>query len=341
MNMLRFILLFFAFASAGLLAVAQDLRDEASPATAWIDLRPASAETAQSQVVPPWVEAFDANPVAAPNGTSSTLFTLQLGSEVQSRSGLLVRVVYRDLREARPSLVAVDRDGNELARSQPLGEGGGLLASEGFYVPTHKLASIHIEVPGDGDHLHTAFLSLVDEVQFLKAADTVLPITPLQRFERALPFPLHFDDLHLFGRVRAVLATESFPLGGGQDVGFDLELGERPLMAILRFEIRGAEVTRPAEVIVNAGVPRPVAYLFPDLADPSYVGLIRRDNLGMHFRYASWMPGQVVIPSSDLTAANLNAITLRLPNGHENASIRHVILELKYNWDKLSYDIAP
>jgi hypothetical protein len=335
MKTLRFFLVF------GLLSVAQAQSPLEEPAagTVWLDLRPAG-EGSPAQNVPPWVTRLESFSVQRPDGGESTLFIVSLGAEARQAGALQVRLVFDESLEHQPVVTSVDEAGVELAQSEPLGKAGtGLLGAETLTVPSRTTAALHIEVPGDGKNVHTVMISLLKEWTHLRSADADSLAEPMGAFDREMvPAPLTQDG-YLFGRVRALLFGESEAISQDNPLLMEVQLEEKPLVAVLRFRVRGGEVDRPLEVTTNNGLARPVSYALPDLADPAYVGIVRP--AGWAFRYADWLPAQVVIPGHEWSATHPNQIQIKLPPSHGPLAVRDVTLELKYNWDRLNYDLVP
>lgn len=328
-------------AAAALPAPAQQLVSQSVPGSAWIDLRPAE-EGAPPQTVPSWVTGLDMYAVSEIDGTESTLIAFELDAAqlaVIGHSGVQLRLVFADLPGARPTVYGVDAEGNVISDSGELGDGLGMLTSECVQVGP-EAAALHIEVPGDGLNVMTAFLSLLAEAAVMRTADAPAASRPVDLFERSMLPAYSEDDLYLYGRVRAVLTREVVSLTES-DAVVEVDLDDKPLLAVLRFRVNGAEVTNPLWVSVNGGTPQYVTYRLPDLADPAYLGIVRGEEPGMSFRYVDWLEAEVAIPGTRLLPNATNDLEIIRPQPHGPVAIRDLVLELKFNWDRLNYDIEP
>ena len=107
----------------------------------------------------------------------------------------------------------------------------------------------------------------------------------------------------------------------------------------MALDILGADPNAPLQAWVNDQPIGPIAPQFPDLADPGYIGLVRTLE-SMHFHYAGWLHGQLIIPGSVLRTGN-NTLTLQLSAGSGPLAIRAIELQLKQNWRILDYSFAP
>ena len=345
-------------------ASAQELRGQPSPLTAWLDLRPAPPG-APPQTTPSWIESFDfipAQPGAVKPSTmavnpaiesgvgqgvdrSRSVFRIRLQQPATATvNELQVRVFFDDAEASAQPFVSVWNEiGTELMRSNPLGQGLGLPSSETLTVPMSGVDYLEISAPGDGTQVRGVFLSWLEQTRVLQPVDF--------RSHEAVREPFHIlssnrqqrHDSYLYGVVTAslqgadpiVLKPASAP-----SVTFEFQLEHQPLVAVISYEVLGATMGVAPSVSLNQRLQGPSELHLPDLADPGYRGQQAEAATQMSFRYTGWVHAQKVIPA-EMLAAGLNSLTLSLSEGSDSVAIRSLDIQLKYNWEKLDYVLAP
>ena len=118
------------------------------------------------------------------------------------------------------------------------------------------------------------------------------------------------------------------------------ELERQPLMAVITYEVLGAPIDAPPGIVVNGHAQGASSLYLPDLADPGFRGESREASSQLAFRYTGWLHAQRTVPG-ELLSAGLNNLTLGLSNGTDAVAIRSVAIQLKYDWEKLDYVLAP
>ena len=153
----------------------------------------------------------------------------------------------------------------------------------------------------------------------------------------------HKDDGYLYGVVTARLqGAKAMRLNAADAPAttFEFQLERQPLVAVVSYEVLGATLNASPTVAVNQSPAVASEVYLPDLSDPGYRGETREDNPHMGFRYTGWVHAQKVIPGESLSAG-LNNLTISLSKGSDTVAIRSVQIQLKYNWEKLDYILAP
>ena len=354
-------------------ARAQQLRAESAPLTAWLDLRPATPNTAP-QTAPAWIEAFEFVPAraasdtvesvsvkisgaaaegapAAPaaqdetvSATGTSVYRIRLHRPAAGVNDLQVRIFYDDRHAGgRPYLTVWNELGSELMRSDPLGQGLGLPASDTLTVPMAGADYLEIAAPGDGSQVRAVFLSWLEKTEVQRPADFAVKETVAEPFGITPPLHTPHDDRYQYGVVTArlqsgkpsVLTVASTPAAA-----YEFQLERQPLVAVVSYEVLGATLGSAPMVTINHEVPAASEMQLPDLTDPGFQGKSREGQAGMSFRYTGWVRAQRVISGTALVAG-LNRLTLALSNGSDNVAVRSVQIQLKYNWEKLDYTLAP
>ena len=342
---------------------AQELRSQQSPLTAWLDLRPAPPG-APPQTTPTWIEAFDfipARPGAAKPTTMAvnpaiesgvgqgvdrtrSVFRIRLQQPAASVSDLQIRVFFDDVEGASQPFVSVWNElGTELMRSNPLGQGLGLPSSETLTVPMGGVDYVEISAPGDGSAVRSVFLSWLERTHVLQPADFPSHEAVREPFHILASTRRQRQDTYLYGVVTAslqgpdavVLKPATTP-----SVTFEFQLEHQPLIAVISYEVLGATMGLPPGITLNDHFQGPSELHLPDLSDPGYRGQQEEAATQMDFRYTGWVHAQKVIPAEMLTAG-LNSLTLSLSEGSDTVAIRSLDIQLKYNWEKLDYVLAP
>jgi hypothetical protein len=354
---------------------AQTLEAVATPLTAWLDLRPA-APGAPPQTVPSWVESFDfvaTKPAASQgrlermefgangeaitsnatkgeegddddDGRARSLFRIHLAHPAAATEDLQVRVFFDDrVGGPRPRVTAWDELGNELMRSRPLGQGLGLASSETVTVTMTGVSYLEIEGAEDGTQVRGVFLTWLDRAEVRQPADFPAGGTVREPFHiLSTTRRRSRGDSYLYGVVTASLQKAPLVLNASDApaASFEFPLEHVPMVAVLTYQVLGADIAAPPTVSVNGRAPEAANLYLPDLADPGYQGNARETDSALSFRYTGWLRAQQVIPGEWLTAG-LNTVTLQLSNGVDALAVRSVEVQLKYNWDKFDYVLSP
>ncbi len=344
---------------------AQELQAQRSPYSAYLDLRPSTATGEWTQAVPDWIEAFEflpgngtgsapaagsstSNPEKLPatgdgtSGRARSVFRIRLQRPPGASDDLQLRVFFEDRTLAtRPTVTAWDELGTELMRSLPLGQGLGIATSETLTIPMAGVNYLEIETSDDGTQVRGAFFGWLEKAQIRQPIDFPSLAKVTEPFQVISSTRTRRDDTYLYGVVTASLQkapmtmTAAFPAASIQ---FDLE--RQPLVAVVSYEVLGASVNHPPVLQANNQTVGAIDLMLPDLADPGYQGLTGDGGPDLPFRYTGWMRAQKIIPGC-LLVAGLNELKLTLSNGSNPAAIRSVEIQLKYNWEKLDYVLAP
>ncbi len=321
---------------------AQNLREETTPFTVWLDFRQMAARGTRPTSLPIWMEGVDTETKAGADGVLTTTFRLRLRALADFDSERQLRVFFDDRPGAAPSIVGRSSTGVERFTRGPLGQGLGLPTSENVTFPTADVAVVEIRVAGDGRNVRGVFLATLTTQKMRRLLDFAAPSQRIEAFDRTAPLNLPAQDLSLFGRIKAALDTGTVKLSPGEtpSVVWEFELQALPLLGLVTFETLNADAEAPLEVIVNDRPLGPVGVIWPDLADPGYLGVVRPLESGMGFRYTGWLRAQKSIPGSALRVG-INRMILQLPPNSAAAAVRSIELQLKYNWQNLDYTLAP
>jgi hypothetical protein len=345
-----FILTSFKFLCLGLcafavatVASAQELREQPTPFSTWLDFQTIGSAHAPRQALPIWLESVQkiTEPVNSPSPQKTTV-RIRLRRFGQLNNQLQVRLFFTDKPDANPVVTGWSETGTEQFRSLPLGDGLNLPTSETVIVPGQNLDYLDIATPGDGANLRGAFVATLKKSEILHALDFAEPAgidDPFGNLPKADPAD---DDSFLYGRVKAAIdpgATTLSPTGT-PELTWQFEIEAIPLLAVASLEILDADPLSPPEFIVNDRPLGPVAIRLPDLADPAYQATVRPLARDTRFQYNGWLRGQVAIPGGALRAG-LNKIVLRLNSQSGPVAIRAVELQLKYHWQHLDYKLVP
>lgn len=343
---------------------AQELRSQPTPLSAWIDLRPAAPE-ADPQTAPTWVEAFDYIPAKKESGavetvsvkiaattaveqtvpeSSESVYRIRLHRPVAGVNDLQVRLFYEDeAGDGRPHVSVWNELGNELMRSDPLGQGLGLPTSDTLVVPMDGADYLEFAAPGDGSQLRAVFLTWLQKSEVQQPADFASTDTVREPFQILSATRTQREDSYLYGVVTARLQGGKAILLKTVDAPsttFEFQLERQPLVAVVSYEVLGATLDAPPSLTVNQTPAVASEVYLPDLSDPGYRGQTREGDSRMGFRYTGWVHAQKVIRGETL-AAGLNNLTIALSKGADTVAIRSVQIQLKYNWEKLDYILSP
>lgn len=337
--------LLFLIAGFGLLVASvangQDLQQEPTPFTTWLDFRQLAGGQ-PLRALPIWLAGVTIEHKADGEGKAVTSIQIRLREMGDFDQKRLLRIFFDDRAGAAPSVLGLGAGGEQKFARGPLGEGLELPTSETLVFSPGGLATILIQAPGDGRNLRGAFLATLQPHSMMKALDFAAPGDLIDVFERNSAAPLPSTDVALYGRVKATLdnGTVKLSAGGQQSVTWEFELEAPPLLTMVSFEVSNADGQAPLEMSVNDQPLGAATVSWPDLADPGYLGLVRPLETGMRFRYAGWLRAQKIIPGAVLKQGT-NRLVLTVPAEAGAVAVRNLALQLKHNWKNLDYTINP
>ena len=337
------VLLLLASGSGGL--HAQELRHQPHPLSTYLDLRPAApGSTAQSS--PGWIESLEFIPAGeTTQANPRSTFRIRLHKPARGHSTQLqARVFFDDLAAGtRPEFTLWNELGERLLAPVTLGQGLGLPSSENLTLPMEGVDYLEIATEGDGSQVRGLFLSWLETAEVLQPSDFASTEKVRQPFQILAAARKRKNDSYLYGVVNASLqGAKPTVLKPAEQTATSLrfELERQPLMAIVTYEVLGSAVDAPPSVTVNGRAQGPSTVYLPDLADPGFRGEAQEGTALLAFRYTGWLHAQKIIPG-ELLVAGLNDLTLGLSNGTDAVAIRSVAIQLKYDWEKLDYVLAP
>src|SRR5204863_686637 len=187
---------------------------EATPESAWLDLRQNTSRHSTPQNVPPWVDAVTLFPAQATGDTMpKSVFRIRVTRPSPDYQVLFLRLFFHDKPGQQPELIAWDESGTHVLRSGALGSGINLPSSDSAIIPMTGASTVDIEVPGDGKTVRGAYLD------WMMSSDVIHPLAAERRDVIPEPFssipPLHSadQDTEQFGTVTATLAAETIQIG--------------------------------------------------------------------------------------------------------------------------------
>lgn len=320
---------------------AQTARVEPTPYSTWLDFNRLARDGWPREGLPEWLESVTAEPLKLEGKVVGMTYRLRLLEIRQLNKEMQLRVFFDDEKDAGPKISGWSETGTLRFERGPLGAGLGLPTSETLTFSTEGVDFIEISVPGDAPVVRGVFLALLKTEEMKRALDFAPPTTQVDAFGNLPPAAPKADDLTLYGRVRARLDTGAVKLSAeAVNATWEFELEAPPLMAMVTFEVLGAEALSPLEAMVNDRPLGPVALHLTDLADPSYMGVVRPLDREMRFRYSGWLRGQKAIPGTALKSGT-NRLTIQLHPDSGPVAVRAVEIQLKYNWKHLDYKLAP
>lgn len=321
---------------------AQELREQPTPFSLWLDFQTKPGPKVPGGV-PIWFESVQkaVQPgQQAPNQSTTLRIRLRpLGGLTQM---LQMRLFFDDRPGMAPVITGWSETGAERFRSQPLGSGLNLPASETLLIPAGDIDYLEINVPGNGANLRGAFLASLKKAEVFHALDFEPPAALADPFGADAGVATSESDQFLFGRVKATLeaTTVLAPATEINGANWEFELESVPMLAMASFEVTNANPLAPPELVVNGRVIGAASLHLPDLADPAYLGLVRPDQNQLQFAYAGWLRAQCAIPGAALRAG-LNKISLRSPGAGGALAVRALELQLKHDWKYLDYKVLP
>ena len=336
-----------AFLLALLVAVgslrAQDLREQPTPFSVWLDFHALASASPPRVSLPIWLASLTTeHPAALAGAPAQTVFRLHFRRVGDLNNSLQLRLFFDDQTGTAPTVNGWSETGAARFARGPFGTGLGLPTSENLTLPMDGVDYVDITTFGDGSNIRGVFLASLKRADIQHALDYAAPTGVADAFDNLPTSALNADDYSLYGRVKASLdpgvmklTPQDTPAGS-----WEFELQSPPLTAFVTFEILDADALAPLEITVNDRLLGPASVHQPDLADPAYLGLVRPLERDMRFRYAGWLRGQKAIPGSALRAG-LNKVVLRLNRDSGPVAVRTVELQLKYNSPALDYNLVP
>lgn len=322
-------------------ATAGDAREERTPYSAWLDFNRLAADRWQRTGLPSWLESIGQEAAVVDGRVVATTFRIRMQEVRNLDKEVQIRLFFDDREGASPKISGWSETGDLRFEAGPLGTGLGLPTSETTNFATGGLDFLEIVVPGDGSNVRGVFLTMMKTEEMKRALDFAPPSTQIDAFGNLPPAAPKTDDRVLYGRVKAPLAPATVKLTteAPQSI-WQFALESSPLLAMVTFEVLGADGLAPLEISVNQRPLGPVVPHLPDLSDPAYRGVVRPLDGDMRFRYAGWLRCQKVIPGSALVAGE-NRLAIQLHSESGPVAVRAVELQLKYNWKSLDYTLIP
>lgn len=324
-------------------AGAQELQEQPTPFSAWVDFQTIGSIHSPKQALPIWLESVQR--AAQPSNTNApvkTTFRIRLRRLGSLNERLQLRLFFDDLKGASPVISGWSETGEKHFLSQPLGSGLNLATSESLILKAETLDYVDVSVPGDGSNVRGAFLATLKKAETLHAIDFAEPPELDDAFANLPSAAPASGDTFLFGRVKAGIEAGAITLNPADapSITWQIELDAIPLLAVVTFEILGVDPLHPPEWIINGTPLGGAAIHLPDLADPAYQAVVRSGEPKPRFQYNGWLRGQQAIPSSMLRAG-LNKLVLRIDGKSNKLAVRAVEMQLKHHWQNLDYKLVP
>ena len=332
------LLLALLFMLSGTLLYGQELREQPTPFSVWLDFRKLSKSKPHKTGLPIWIESVERMAVVG----DRAMVRIRLRRMGALTDELQFRLFFVDKPDAAPTVTGWTETGSQPYSSPLLGDGMGLETSEAMVIPATDLDYVDVEVPGDGTNLRGAFLSTLRRAEVLHGLDFDAPDALVDPFGAPVKKEAPVDDLRLFGRVRATIdsAPLKIDLSSGGIGTYEFSLETRPLIASISFEVLGSTPLEPLHAYINDAYIGTVSIAFPDLADPAFRGGSAPMERDLRFRYTGWLKGQVMVPGSRLVGG-LNKFILRVTSSTGSIVVRAVEIQLKYPSSTFEYDLHP
>jgi len=334
----RALWLVLLLALSSLAALAQEVREQPTPFSVWLDFRSLAKSKPRKTGLPIWIQSIERMAVVE----NRSLVRIRFRRMGALTDELQLRLFFVDKPGAAPTVTGWTETGSQPFATPVLGDGLGVETSESIVIPATDLDYVDVEAPGDGKNLRGAFLTTLRRTDVLHGLDFDLPDALVDPFGAPSKTEPPKDDLRLLGRIRATIDAEPLSidpkLGGIGSYEFALE--SRPLMASITFEILGATPFEPLHAYINDAHLGPVSITYPDLADPAFRGASAPMERDLRFRYAGWLKAQIVVPGSRLQPG-LNKLVLRVTNSTGSIVVRTVEIQLKYPSSSFDYDLHP
>ena len=189
-----------------LTAGAQELQEQPTPFSTWLDFQSLGSAHAPRQSLPIWLESVQRT--AQPSNTNSpvkTTFRIRLRRLGQLNDHLQLRLFFDDVPGASPLVSGWSETGEQQFRSQPLGFGLDLATSESLAIAADHLDYLDVSVPGDGSNVRGAFVATLKKSETLHAIDFATPAEVSDPFANLPATQPATNDSFLYGRVKAVI----------------------------------------------------------------------------------------------------------------------------------------
>jgi len=319
--------------------VAQELREQPTPSSVWLDFRKLQSPNPPLVTLPLWLESVKTEQTMANGEPSQTLFRLRLHHGGPLTSQVQMRLYFEDLPGATPAVSTWTETGAPLFQAGPLGNALGLPSSEAIVIPIGDADYVDVTTPGDASGLRGAFITTAEVTETRETPDFGGTPKIIDAFGNTPPAVPSENDSLLFGRIKATLQAEALKVEPDAPLTWDLQLDKLPLVAMLTFEVLDAQLDSPPQVKLNGHHLGPATLQLPDLADLAYrsQAMPRGD---ARFQYTGWLRAQVIIPASALKVG-VNSLALALRHDAGNAAIRSVELQLKHNSTILEDTSSP
>lgn len=319
--------------------IAEELREQPTSFSVWLDFRALASGNPPRLSLPIWLASLGTERVAGGGeNPERTIYRIHFRRAASLHHAVQMRFFFDDREAGSITVSGWSETGVALFTHGPFGAGLGLPTSETLTLPVDGLDYIDVSTTGDGKNLRGVFLASLKRAVVEHALDYEPPSGVIDPFGNLPLATLQEDDYKLYGRVKAPIDAQSMKLSpsGARSGTWEFELQSIPLIALLGFEVLGADALAPLEVTVNDRQIGPVAIYHPDLADPGYLGLVRPLDRDMRFRYAGWLRGQKIIPGSALRTG-VNKVVVRLHSDSGPLVLRTLEMQLKYNTPGLDY----
>lgn len=318
---------------------AQELKEQPTPFSAWLDFKSIGKTTPRKTGLPIWIESVER---VQSKDKQSTTFRMRLRHVGTLHDELMLRLYFLDNEGASPTVTGWTETGSQPFASPALGSGVGLDTSESMIIPAASLDYVDVEVPGDGKTVRGAFLASSRRAEVSHALDFERPAELVDAFGASSSLVNPNDDLLLYGRVKATIDSAPMKIDPLQNpLGkYEFTIESRPMLTAVTFEILGASPVEPVLAYINGAYAGPVNISFPDLADPGYQGTAVPLERDLRFRYAGWLRGQVIIPRSRMVEG-LNTFILRVNDASSPVAVRAVEIQLKKPSPTFDYELKP
>jgi hypothetical protein len=319
--------------------IAQELREQPTSFSVWLDFRALASANPPRISLPIWLASLGTERIAGGGENSEkTIYRIHFRRATGLHSAIQIRFFFDDLQAESIMVSGWSETGTALFEHGPFGAGLGLPTSETLTLPVDGLDYLDLSTKGDGKNIRGVFLASLKRAVVEHALDYDPPSGAIDPFGNLPLATLQADDYKLYGRVKASIDAQAMKLNpsDARSGTWEFELQSLPLIALLGFEVLGADALAPLEVTVNDRQIGPVAIYHPDLADPAYLGLVRPLDRDMRFRYAGWLRGQKIIPGSALRTG-VNKVVVRLHGDSGPLALRTLEMQLKYNTPGLDY----
>ncbi len=325
-----------------LAARAQELHEQPTPFSAWVDFQSIGSPHSVKQALPIWLESVQKAPQPAnTNAPVRTTFRIRLRRVGQLNNQLQLRLFFEDIVGASPVISGWSETGEKHFITEPLGSGLALATSESLLISAESIDYIDVSVPGNGTNVRGAFLASLRKAETLHAIDFAEPAELDDAFANLAASTPAPNDSYLYGRVKAGLEAGAIALSreDAPSVTWEIELDAIPLLSVITCEILNVDPQSPPEWVINGTPVGEAAIRLPDLADPAYQAIVRPDQTLPRFQYNGWLHGQKAIPLG-LLRVGKNKLSLRLNGKSNGLAVRAVEMQLKHHWQHLDYKLV-